>query len=70
VRAVIERELAHVIDRQGKKLGDRKTEFVQACKAYLDALENKEVGNRPDHLLEDFPMLFHVANFVTRGESL
>jgi hypothetical protein len=68
VRPVIDRELGRVIERQGKGLGNRKAAFAAACKVYLDALQHDEIGKRQDHLLEDFPMLFHVANFVTRGE--
>jgi CRISPR/Cas system-associated protein Cas10 (large subunit of type III CRISPR-Cas system) len=72
VRQVVDRELGHVLRRQGEKLqGASREEFKKLCDAYLDSIEKataRKEGDRPPwRMLEEFPMLFNTANFIRRG---
>ena len=58
---IVGRELAHVLKRQGRALKEESASFDALCRAYLQSIPESRV-------FHDFPMLFHVANFVTRGE--
>lgn len=59
-KAVIDLELARVLDRQvGKK--DVRAELAKRANAYIEKLSDK-------HALTDLPLLFRAATFILRGE--
>ncbi len=63
---VVMNEVRHVLKQQTKGLSDdKKKEFLGLCCKYLKHL--KEIDRA--RVVEDFPMLFSVANFLLRKEE-
>ncbi|MFQ5741115.1 MAG: type III-B CRISPR-associated protein Cas10/Cmr2, partial [Acidobacteriota bacterium] len=57
-------ELRHVLSRQGERMtSTERNVFERLCREWLEELQRE---GRP--LLDDFPRLFDVGNFVQRGE--